>query len=104
MDVNDLFEAKDPELTGYLDIPTLTRMLPDITDLVAFTSAINKLRTGQDDILTRPEQTQLAAGFISLIREPAPQKLVTLNKMMTIQAVPQNTSNQTPNQAENPSQ
>lgn len=88
MNVYDLFENTE-QLTGYIDVQTLAKMLPEVNNAMDFEDAVDKLRLGQEDHLTLPEKMQLALAFISLIRADGPQKLLAIRNLMSVQAVPQ---------------
>lgn len=100
MKVYDLFEDTQ-QLTGYIDVQTLARMLPEVNNAMNFEDAVDKLRLGQEDHLTLPEKMQLALAFISLIRADGPEKLLAIRNLMSVRATPQakNTpQNQPPSQ------
>jgi len=103
MNVYDLFEDTG-QLTGYLDVQTLAKMLPEVNNAMDFEEAVDKLRLGQEDHLTLPEKMQLALAFISLIRADGPQKLLAIRNLMSVKATPQavNTQQKQPVSQPNP--
>lgn len=88
MNVYDLFEDTE-QLTGYIDVQTLAKMLPEVNNAMDFEDAVDKLRLGQEDHLTLPEKMQLALAFISLIRADGPQKLLAIRNLMSVRSAPQ---------------
>ncbi len=88
MKVNQLFEAIDDRLSGFINIPALAHLLPDITNIPQFDSAVDKLKVGQGGYLTIPEKMQLAQAFIGLLGLDAPNKSRVLTLLSGIKALP----------------
>jgi hypothetical protein len=80
----NLFEA-DAALEGSLDATALGKMLPDITDMARFVSAIAKLRRG-DVNLTVQERGQLGSAFISLLRSDRDDTMKVVRRLMAVHA------------------
>lgn len=99
MNTNELFEALNDPLTGYLDIGGLANLLPDLTNVENFTNGMNKIRLGQGDLLTFAERKEMGMAWISFVGLAAPQKSLVSRNLMAIQdaktenpAPPQSTS------------
>lgn len=90
MNLKEIFEAVSSPMTGYLNVQGLANLLPDITNINNFTSAMNKLRLGQGDILTIPEKMELAMAFISFVGLDAPGKTLVSRQVSAIQDVKNN--------------
>jgi hypothetical protein len=88
MKTHELFEAVNDKLTGYLDISSLMKLLPDINNAENFETALTKLRLGQGADLTIPEKMQLALAFIGLLGLDGPSKSQVLRILMGFQAQP----------------
>lgn len=88
MKTTELFEAATDKLSGYIDIPALAQLLPDITNTTMFDMALDKLRLGQSISLTMPEKIQLALAFVSLIGLDANKKTEVMRMLSTVKAVP----------------
>jgi hypothetical protein len=86
MNTNELFEAVDDKLTGYLNISSLMSLLPDIDNGENFETALSKLRLGQGANLTFPEKKQLALAFIGLLGLDGPGKSRVLQILMGFHA------------------
>jgi hypothetical protein len=78
----------DP-LEGNLDMKGLAKFLPDVDDMIKFTAAVMKVRRGQLQSITRPEMTQLALAFISLMRDGKPETMQAMRRLMTLYDDPQ---------------
>ena len=98
MKTTELFESANDKLTGYIDIPALAHLLPDITNPAMFDEALDKLRLGQATVLTVPEKIQLALAFVSLVGLNATQKTQVMRMLSTVHAVPANQQQQTQQQ------
>jgi len=75
---------EDVATDGELPAKDLAVLLPDVSDVNHFSSALMKIENGQTDLLSIQEKGQLANAFISLIRLPGPKKTLVIQKMMPV--------------------
>lgn len=85
MNIKELFEAVSDPLKGYMDVNSLTSLLPDIDNVSVFTSAMNKIRLGQGSMLTYAEKIQLGLAWVSFVGLDAPHKSIVSSKLMAVQ-------------------
>lgn len=71
-------------LLGSLDTRGLLKFLPEITNPTQFMSAINKIKRGDMERITRPEMTQLALAFISLLGDANEERMKAVRKLATL--------------------
>ncbi len=95
MDITELFEEVDQALAGYINIPGLAQMLPDVNNAEMFDDAMDKIRLGQGSYLTVPEKMQLALAWISLVGLNATQKSQIFRLLSASRAVPKQAQPQT---------
>ena len=99
MKTTEIFETVNDQLTGYLNIPGLAQILPDINNVADFDEALDKLRLGQGAYLTVPEKMQLALAFISLVGLDAQHKTLVMRMLSGITARPTPTESPQQNSA-----
>jgi hypothetical protein len=73
-------------LKGNLDVRSLIKLLPEVTEPQRFLTAFQKVKRGQEDRLTRHELLQFALAFISLLKEGREEKFKIIRKLSMISA------------------
>jgi hypothetical protein len=71
----------DNSLEGSLDIRSLVKMLPDVTDTNRFMNAVRKVQKGDVASLSMMETRELAHGFISLLKDDSTMTMKVLQKI-----------------------
>lgn len=71
-------------LQGTLDMRAVAAMLPEVNDAAKFASALQKVRLGRLERLTRWEKEQLSAAFISLLRADQNSTNAAMQKLRAI--------------------
>jgi predicted lipid-binding transport protein (Tim44 family) len=108
LNTKELFEVsttqQNQQLTGYMDVNGLMSLLPGIDNPMNFTSAMGKLRLGQEGSLTSFEKFQLANAWTAFVGLPPQQKSIVSDKLMDIMDAPKPQQQQGPAQAQNQGQ
>lgn len=81
----------DSGLEGSLDIRSLVKMLPDVTDTNRFMNAVRKVQKGDVASLSMMETRELAHGFISLLKDDSGTTMKVLNKIKGVHSRPVDT-------------
>lgn len=86
---SDLVEGvqdADVPLSGSLNPKVLGEMLPDVTDMRRFISAVMKVKRGDEESLSIAERGQLAMAFVSLLKGDRKQDAKIMRRLMMVQA------------------
>jgi hypothetical protein len=84
----NLMESVDDDLplSGSLDPKKLAEMLPELTDVARFVTAMQKVRRGDAERLTLQEKGQFALAFLSLLKGDRAETIKAMRKLMMVQA------------------
>lgn len=80
----DAPEEVDAGLEGTLDPRALAKLLPDVDDLARFVNAVRKVQKGDLATLTMLENRQLAAAFVSLLRDDSQQTMKVFQRLRMV--------------------
>lgn len=78
--------SDDTPLEGTIDARGLAALLPEITDVNRFVTAVAKVKNGSHERLSFRETMQLALAFISLMRDPSKIKQQAIRRISRVQA------------------
>lgn len=82
--INIMESIADVGLQGSLDTRGLLKFLPEVTDPNKFLLAVNKIKRGQMEQVTRQEMTQLALAFVSLLGDANEDRMKAVRKLATL--------------------
>lgn len=82
--INIMESIADTGLLGSLDTRGLLKFLPEVTNPNLFMSAVNKIKRGQMEQVTRTEMTQLALAFVSLLGDANEERVKAVRKLATL--------------------
>lgn len=86
--LNKAIESIDDNkpLIGALDPKKLAEMLPEVTDVPKFATAVQKIKRGDAEKLTLAEKGQLALAFVALLKGDKDEKMKFIRRLMNVKA------------------